>query len=117
MIKRRDPDPLFRGVPCSMVAVGTATGAMPKRPDGMKRDGYLSLYNMNRFVRSQLVVLRMVQFQRDCRPTLKEFLDGNTRRAVICVRGHFVYADGSTYWSFQKNAKDPVVAVWYIRQS
>ena len=114
MIKRRDPPPMFRGVPCSMVAVGTATGAMPTRPDGLRPDGYLSLARMNRYIRDMIPASKKVQFPRANRPTLKEFLEASDRRAIVCVLGHYVYADGHTYWSFLRNAKDRVVAVWYL---
>ena len=114
MIKRRDPDPVFAGVPCSMVAVGTATGDMPSRPSGLRPDGYLSLECMNRFVRASLPIKKRVRFPKPERPTLKEFLDMNTEKCVVCVLGHYVYANRNTYWSFLRNAKDPVVEVWYL---
>ena len=114
MIKRRDPLPMFSGVPCSMVAVGPATGAMPEKPYGLHADGYLSLDCMNRYVRQHLAVKRRIQYPKASRPTLKEFLETNEHKCVICVKGHYVYADGKTYWSFLHNAQDPVVAVWYL---
>ena len=114
MIKRRDPAPVFFNTPCSMVAVGTATGSFPPIPTGLTPDGYLSLAAMNRYCRSVLPVTKSVSYRRGERPSLKEFLEGNTKRAVICVLGHYIYADGKTYWSFLRNAKDPVVRVWYL---
>lgn len=117
MIKRRDPAPKFYDAPCSMVAVGTATGSFPPVPEDLAQDGYLSLAGMNRYCRSQLPVAKAVDFKRGERPSLKEFLEGNTQRAVICVLGHFIYADGKTYWSFLRNAKDPVVKVWYLKEA
>ena len=114
MIKRRDPVPVFAGLPCSMVAVGTATGAVPERPYGLHLDGYLSLDCMNRYVRANLSIKRKVQYPKANRPTLKDFLEENTEKCVVCVKGHYVYADHNTYWSFLRNARDPVVAVWYL---
>ena len=114
MIKRRDPDPMFIGVPCSMVAVGTATGAMPPSPFGLHKDGYLSLDYMNRYARMNLSIRRRVQFKRGERPALKDFLEENTEKCIVCVLGHYIYADGNTYWSFQRNAQDKVVSVWYL---
>lgn len=114
MIKRRDPDSIYYDIPCSMVAVGTATGSFPPPPVDLTQDGYLSLAGMNRYCRSMLHVSKAVAYRRGERPSLKEFLEGNTQRAVICVLGHFIYADGNTYWSFLRNAKDPVVKVWYL---
>jgi len=117
MIKRRDPDSIYYDIPCSMVAVGTATGSFPPVPEDLAQDGYLSLAGMNRYCRSQLPVAKAVDFKRGERPSLKEFLEGNTQRAVICVLGHFIYADSKTYWSFLRNAKDPVVKVWYLKEA
>lgn len=117
MIKRRDPKPIFYDIPCSMVAVGTASGSFPPAPEGLTSDGYLSLSGMNRYCRSMLPVSKSVNFRRGERPTLKEFLETNTQRAVICVLGHFIFADGNTYWSFLRNAKDPVVQVWYLKEA
>lgn len=116
MIKRRDPSPIYYDVPCSMVAVGTATGSFPPAPVDLASDGYLSLAGMNKYCRSMLPVTKAVAYRRGERPSLKEFLEGNTKRAVICVLGHFIYAAGNTYWSFLRNAKDPVVKVWYLKE-
>ena len=114
MIYRRHPDPIFTGIPCSMVAVGTATGAMPPKPSGLRQNGYLSLDCMNRYVREHLSIRRKVQFRKAERPTLKEFLESNNEKCVICVLGHYIFADHNTYWSFLRNAQDRVVAVWYL---
>ena len=115
MIKRREPDRVFWDIPCSQVAVGTAMGKMPPRPEAMRADGYLTLTGMNRYCRSMLHVDRLVQYRRGHRPTLRDFLEENKSKAIVCVLGHFLYADRNTYWSFLKNANDPVVAVWYIK--
>lgn len=117
MIKRREPAPVFAGVPCSMVAVGTATGSYPPVPAGLKPDGYLPLAAMNRYVRGLLPVAKAEAFRRGARPSLKEFLETNTGRAVVLVEGHFVFADGRTYWSFLRNAHDPVVHVWHLKEA
>ena len=53
------------------------------------------------------------EFYRDL---LKEFLETYKGRAVILVDGHFVFADGRTYWSFLRNAHDPVVHVWHLKE-
>ena len=118
MIKRNIPQDIFRAFPCSMVAVGTAIGELPPVPSGLHDSGYLSLDAMNRYVRGLLPVARAEAFRRGQRPSLKEFLEGNEgRRAVICVLGHYLFADGKTYWSFLRNAKDPVVQVWYLKEA
>lgn len=115
MIKRRDPDAMFFDIPCAMVAVGTAIGRMPPRPQTLREDGYLTLAGMNSFCRSQVSVRRKVQYRNGERPTLKEFLETNEEKVVVCVRGHFLYADRNTYWSFFRNAKDEVITVWYLQ--
>ena len=115
MIKRREPDRMFDDIPCAIVAVGTAIGKMPPKPSALKADGYLTLTGMNKYCRSLLPVDGMVQYKRGQRPTLRDFLEGNKRKAVVCVLGHFLYADRNTYWSFLKNANDQVVAVWYLK--
>lgn len=117
MICRRKPSSVFYDCPCSIVAVGCASGKFPPVPADLTSDGYLSLAGMNRYCREQLSVEKAVTFRRGERPTLKEFLEGNTKRAVICVLGHFLFADGNTYWSFGKNAKDQVVKVWYLKEA
>lgn len=115
MIKRREPHGMFADIPCAIVAVGTAIGSMPLPPEDLTEDGYLSLRGMNKYARRNLNVAREVQYKRGERPTLREFLETNRQKAIICVLGHFIYADRNTYWSFLKNAKDPVVAVWYLQ--
>lgn len=115
MIKRREPAAIFDGFPCSQVAVGTAIRAFPPKPTGLKPDGYLPLADMNRYIRSMLPVVKAESFRRGQRPTLKEFLENHTGRSVILVEGHFLYAEGHTYWSFLRNAHDPVVQVWHLK--
>ena len=114
MIKRRDPDEMFQDLPCAIVAVGTAMGKMPPKPEALKADGYLTLVGMDRYCRSLLRVKSKVQYRRNCRPTLRDFLEVNKDKAIVCVLGHFLYADRNTYWSFLRNANDQVVAVWYL---
>lgn len=114
MIKRRDPDKMFYDLPCAVVAVGTAIGKMPPKPEALRQDGYLTLVGMDKYCRSQVSVKGKVQYKRGCRPTLREFLEENKRKAIVCVLGHFLYADRNTYWSFLRNANDQVVAVWYL---
>ena len=118
LVKRINPSDVYLDVPCSAVAVGTAMGNEDKDtilyPDGLHDDGYLSLAGMNRFLRQNLAVTRKIDYRRGERPTLIEFLRTNDRRAVICVAGHFLYADKNVYYSFLKNGRDPVITVWYL---
>ncbi len=114
MIKRREPQGMFADIPCAIVAVGTALGQMPPKPEDLTPDGYLSLRGMNKYARGLLRISKAVQYKRGERPTLREFLETNRQKAIVCVLGHFLYADGNTYWSFLRNANDPVVGVWYL---
>ena len=120
LVKRRDPSDIYRGVPCSVVAVGTAKGATAGAwdwlvfPEKLRDDGYLSLAEMDRFIRRYLPVRRREYYRRGERPTLLEYLRTSAHRAVICVRGHYLYADRNTYYSFLKNGRDEVISVWIL---
>lgn len=116
MIKRIAPPAVFDGFPCSQTAVGSALGLFTEAPAGLKPDGYLSLDAMNRYIRSRLPVEKVESFRRGERPTLAEFLKSRDGCYVICVEGHFLYAEGETYWSFFDNDDDLVVRAWHIKE-
>lgn len=117
---RITPNNKFRGYPCSYVGTGCAyenvTGMtfISSLPEGLGKDGFLSLDNMNRFIRKYLRIRKKTYFKRAERVSLKEFLTRFTGRACVCVLGHFVYVSGGDYWSFFDNDDDAVVCVWYI---
>ena len=115
MMKHRLPAEKFREMPCIRVAVGCA-GADYETPGGLKDDGYCSLQTANKYIRERLKVIRRINFRRGERPTLKDLIKGEMldKPAIVCVLGHFLYVDGDTYYSFFKNGKDDVVAVWEI---
>lgn len=69
---------------------------------------------MNALVRANAAVKRQVKFKRGERPTLAQYVHENRKRAVVCVEGHFLYTDGTDYWSFFKNGKDLVVSAWEL---
>lgn len=111
-MKRNIPGSEYRGLPCSMVAVGCAKGGTPMDLPDLKNDGYATLAAMNKFVRANLGVKRQVKFRRGERPKLKDLhFDG---RAIVCVLGHYLYLDHEDYWSFFKNGQDDVVALWEL---
>lgn len=120
-IIRKEPDKKYRGQPCSVTCVGTAYDHihtwpfMIVKPEGIRYDGYLSLKYMNQFTREFLPVAKRVNFKKNERPQLKDFLSTNDARCCICVLGHYLYADTQTYWSFFDNDNDEVIAVWYLR--
>lgn len=67
------------------------------------------------FAREYLPIAKRIDFKKNERPLLKEFLQTNETRCCICVLGHYLYADAQTYWSFFDNDDDKVIAVWYLR--
>lgn len=121
MITVREPLPVYNGKPCSVVAVGCALGYTTKdqvetlQPEGIYPDGYLPLEAGNRFIRNSLPVQKREYFKRGMRPKLKEILENNIRRAVICCYGHLVYAEGELYYSFFDNYNDDVVSIWWLK--
>ena len=119
---RITPANAYRGLPCSMVAVGCAMQTVDtavisglRSPD-LQTDGYLSLNGMNALVRANLRVKKRVNYKRGERPALRVWAhgDGAGKKAVVCVLGHYLYFDGRDYHSFLWNGGDPVVAVWYL---
>lgn len=117
---RITPSNIYNNLPCSIVAVGCALGdeegKIIKEVEGLKDDGYLTLDNMNRYIRSQLPVQKKEYFRKGERLLLGDFLMGNKRRAVVCLLGHYVYVDGENYYSFFKNEYDEVVCVWWLKE-
>ena len=120
-IVSKEPDKKYRGQPCSVTCVGTAYDHIHTwpftiiKPKGMRYDGYLRLRDMNQFAREYLPIAKRIDFKKNERPRLKEFLQTNEIRCCICVLGHYLYADAQTYWSFFDNDDDKVIAVWYLR--
>lgn len=119
-MKRHEPSSIYRGEPCSIVAVGCAMGITSKRelsaltPPSLHSDGYLSLDGMNRFIRANMAVKKRVNFRRGERPCLRDFCHGFPGKAVVCVRGHFVYVEDGDYYSFFRNGNDDVISVWQL---
>lgn len=133
------PTEWLQGAPCSVVAMACADYARTKewRPqydeyfskelDGTgypshsgrhaagKACGYLSLDGFNRLVRAHFPVQKKVYYNRANRVLLKDYLTMLDQAALICVKGHFIYADKKDYWSFFDNANDPVVCVWLLK--
>lgn len=120
-MRRVIPNDIYRGLPCSIVAVGCALGVADlgalaglQSPD-LELDGYLSLKSMNTLIRANLRVKKAESYKRGERPTLGAWAHDHVGdEAIICVHGHFLYFDGYDYYSFFLNGKDPVVKVWYL---
>lgn len=126
---RITPDAVYEGLPCSIVAVGTAMGETDRTvvnsllqdaKNGsfgarLHDDGYLSLDGLNGLIRAKLSVRKRENFKRCERPALRDFAHSHLRqKAVICVLGHYLYFDGRDYHSFLWNGGDEVVSVWYL---
>jgi hypothetical protein len=117
---RITPSSRYNDMPCSYVGTGCAyediTGQRfdAPLPEGLTDTGRASLRCLNAYVRKHLKIKKKVYYTRAERIKLREFLAGNTERAVICVLGHAIYVNGKNYWSFFGNANDDVVCVWYI---
>ena len=45
-----------------------------------------------------------------------EFLKNNEQKAIICLLGHYIYAERENYWLFFDNETDPVVCVWWLKK-
>lgn len=120
-MKRVVPNDIYKNFPCSVVAIGCATGKA-RRSDvqalcspRLQHGGYLSLRDMNALVRANLAVTKQDTFKRGERPLLRELAKQHRgQKAIVCVVGHYVYFDGKDYWSYFWNGGDEVVSVWYI---
>ena len=111
------PSDSLVNMPCSVVAVTCAAKTTPMGLsdylDKLRDDGYASLDRANRFIRDNVRVKKRINYVRSERVKLKDLhLDGE---AVVCVKGHFLYLDHETYWSFFDNENDDVVTVWLMR--
>ena len=121
MITRVPPNKRFLNKPCSYVGVGIAYEKLNKSifkgevSEKCDNTGYLSLNNANEYIREYLPVKKKAYYKRGERPILEDFLASNYDRCIICVYGHFIYADGDKYWSFFNNDKDEIVCVWYLK--
>lgn len=117
---RYRPSDKYRGLPCSYVGTGCAyediTGMVFQEPlpPGLKEDGWLTIDNMNRFIRSLLPVKKKTYFKRGERMKLCDFLATNIERCGVCVYGHFIYVRGHDYWSFFNNENDDIVCIWFL---
>ena len=120
---RHTPNSQYDGNPCLCVAVGTAYEQKHNKDfaidledmTGQHSDGYMTLNDGNKFIRKHLNVEKRRDYKRGERPLLKDFLQSNEKQCIICVYGHYLYADKQDYWSFFDNEYDEVVAVWYLK--
>lgn len=108
------PNNEYYNCPCAQVAISCAVG-YKINIETSKKNGYTTLADQNKYIRKYLNVDKSLSFKRGERPLLKDLIKGESRRAIICVYGHYVYYDGTDYWSFFDNDNDEVVRVWYVK--
>lgn len=123
---RFKPNNTYDGMPCSYVGTGCAYEDIYNKPfleplpPNLKEDGWSTLENTNKYIRNifsgstKAKIRKKVYYKRSERITLREFLEANTEKCLVCVYGHFIYVNGKDYWSFFDNEDDKVVCVWYI---
>lgn len=81
----------------------------------LKADGYLTLNDMNKYIREHINVKKKIYYKRNERITLEEFLADNNEKAIICVLGHYIFVNKQTYYSYFDNISDEVVCVWILK--
>ncbi len=119
------PDEKYEEQPCAYVGTGCAYENIYNKPfteplpPNLGEDGWSTLENTNRYIRNifngPAKIRKKVYFKRCDRITLREFLENNTEKCLVCVYGHFIYVNGKDYWSFYDNDNFKVVCVWYIK--
>lgn len=114
MIRREVPKQSFLDSPCLIVATSYAKGVIINEYPPMRYDGYVNLKDANAFIRQNVCIKKRSDFRRGERPLLKEM--DLPYSAIILVKGHFVYWNKGTYYSFFDNDEDEVVTVWEIRE-
>lgn len=110
------PDRKYKGLPCSIVAIGCATGGKIVNVN-TNNEGYATLKNADRVIRQNCMVKKYTYLPKEKRiPLWRAFQGKQAGRFIICVLGHFLYADFSLqeYWSFFDNSNDMIVAVWEL---
>lgn len=119
---RQAPSPKYLGQPCSYVGVGCAYEDFFNKEfiapmlTNLADDGWSTLENTNKYIRELLPIKKKIYYKRAERFVLKDFLQTNNSRCLVCVYGHFIYVNGKDYWSFFDNENDKVVCVWYLKE-
>lgn len=117
---RYNPSSILYNKPCSMVSLDTAYRDIYNEfidIDEIVRtrsDGCLALSKMDMYVKLLFRVRKAIQYTKEKRFTLKEFLQHNMIKCIVCVEGHYVYVDGKNYYSFFDNLEDKIVKIWYV---
>ena len=117
---RYNPSANLYNTPCSIVALDTAYRDIYNEfiaIDEIVRtrpDGYLALSKMQVYIKLLFKVKKSIQYTKKNRFKLKEFLQNNDKKCIICLLGHYIYVDGKNYYSFFQNLEDEVVKIWYV---
>ena len=117
---RYNPSANLYNTPCSIVALDTAYRDIYNEfiaIDEIVRtrpDGYLALSKMQVYIKLLFKVKKSIQYTKKDRFKLKEFLQNNDKKCIICLLGHYIYVDGKNYYSFFQNLEDEVVKIWYV---
>ncbi len=126
-MSRKNPDiltdinkPFLETQPCSYIALVCATKDMvvpflsvhlPK----VDRKGYCKLADMTPSIKAHFPNVRYIYVRPAWRSTLSNFIEGHKgTKAIICVQGHFIYFDGTDYYSYFDNDQDTVIAIWML---
>ena len=82
------------------------------------KQGYCSLVDMTKAL-SDIFLFDYIYYTKDERFYLKDIESLSKRygmkKAIICVRGHYIYVDDDTYYSFFPNLGDEVIAIWFLK--
>lgn len=114
------PNERFNGKPCSMVALYYAYRNVYKQNISVEEivkarpDGYLALSKMNMYINLLFHVKNAKQYGKNKRFFLKELLQNNDKKLIVCLLGHYIFVDGKNYFSYFCNDYDKVVKVWVL---
>lgn len=80
-------------------------------------DGYTTLDDANKYIRSIFKVKKRHHFNRNDRPALStiHLIDEiKDEKCIICVKGHYIYYNGRSYFSAFDNDLDEIIEVWVL---
>lgn len=112
--------------PCSVVALNCALKDFvlieePKKFDDELKCwtfGYLKLNDFHKVIKKYFPKVKKHIFEKQNRETL---FDADYHydafvlaKAIACVKGHYIYVNNDTYYSYFNNDNDELVAVWFL---
>lgn len=118
-MKQIIPPNYLEAIPCIITAVLCATMTLNIKPPDklpeMRSNGYTRLDEGNRYIRKHLPIQQRYEYRRGQRPLLKDIhID---KKAIVCVKGHYLFVDNEEYYSFFNNENDEVISMWIIKES